>query len=121
MTEVWTGRKYRGAFSGYTYHVIAEPLSWGDEQYVPYAIDGSGFKPEFELLRNFENGTVYTRVIEPKYAIGDKVIDSFGDHLEIDGVSKSPGSGGHFVYLVRESDGGAYGLSENCIKGKVGE
>jgi hypothetical protein len=122
MTDAWTGRKYRGKYTGATYEVLSEPFDWDGNQYVSYVVIGesSGRPTGHEFPMNFEKDDNYARIIEPKFAVGESAKDSFGDSLTIEAVTSKPDRNGKFVYLVREANDTVYALSENYLT-KVSE
>lgn len=104
MTDAWTGRKYRGKYTGETYEVLSEPIEWNGKKYVSYAYNGSAVPSGHEQVTEFENGSNYTRIIEPKFAVGDVVTEDF-DRYRIIGVSSEPDGENDFAYLGKVTEG----------------
>jgi hypothetical protein len=114
MTEAWTGRKYRGAYTGTEYQIISEPISHAGAAFVGYVLPG-GKCPGLEKVNNFEKTASYVRIIEPKFAVGDKVKDYSGDIFEIEAVGSKPDSDGDRAYLAVGADGVSIPVFENYV------
>jgi hypothetical protein len=103
VTDQWTGRKYRGASTGFVYIVLGEPFKVDGIDYVTYQTQ-PGAKPACEQTRYFEGSTSYTRIIEPRYKVGDRVVIEC-DVYTIEAVSTKPDKDGDFLYIIDHPEG----------------
>jgi hypothetical protein len=120
MSDTWTGRKYRGNQSGRIYTVLSEPFEFNGAEYIVWQEPSHNNGNPFAEQNGFKHGP-FTRVIEPKYAVGDKVTNGY-DVYRIVGVASEPDGEGDFAYLVKpigEDDTDI--LWESHIEGKESE
>ncbi|WP_035800358.1 hypothetical protein [Kitasatospora mediocidica] len=115
MTDAWTGRKYKSDSNDVT-EILSEPFK---------ALDGSewiGFQTSYIVgvtsLASFD-GKI--RIVEPKYAVGDKVIRAGGHVYTIEAASSKRDYEGDRPYLVVNEAGEADVIWESNIEGKVSE
>jgi hypothetical protein len=101
VSEAWTGRKYQDVSAGYIYEVFGEPFERNDVSWVPAAWGAAPLK--IVQTAEFESAH-FTRIHEPKFAVGDKVNDGYDDYT-IEAVSKSPDKNGNFGYTTRDERG----------------
>lgn len=101
MTEAWTGRKYRGNLTDGTYDIISEPFEHAGVRWVVYAFKGSAAL-NVARINELEGGD-FTRIREPKFAVGDRVTNGY-DSGSVEAVSARPDADGDFAYLVRQDD-----------------
>lgn len=119
MSEKWTGRKYRGRTSGGVYEILSEPFVWEGESHIVYLADCDS-EPRILTSRAFETGPAYERIIEPKYAVGDKVTTVHGGTWTIEAVTTKTDVDGDRPYLAIYEDGNADVIWEHYLT-KVSE
>lgn len=102
--EKWTGRKYDydNGLTRTRFEVLTEPFDWKGSTYVAY---GRGSHADTCFVDSFTTDDAWKRVIEPKFAIGDKLANDAGRIFTVDAISSVPDGDNDFCYILIGEDG----------------